>query len=331
MGDKSLQGFQELSHNQKYFLTPLSLVYVVNETRVESNDDFTDIKLVKLEEQPALEEFTNPMHDFKVKLEESGSTEFFAFSKKLNRVFTSTDKAITFSMVMNPHTPLLIRIMLVCSNVIFQPLSRCSYHSRGDSTTFRDHVVTHKDSVAKYFGTADGVYFRERLAILVPIEETGQKSISLEFKCLSSCYKIKKVATALIFTLEDEISGNILGRQVLNVHVSKNFKRDMELAEKAASVKRRLSGEFESEAAGPSASKRTIVDLSELKFLLPQEVVREFLEGTQQFIKAKLYNAEDDGLKGSLTTCLEKVNVMIDNFASNSVESGEHDYCKRKV
>ncbi|KAL1404780.1 hypothetical protein pipiens_018713 [Culex pipiens pipiens] len=96
-------------------------------------------------------------------------------SNKLNRIFTSTGKSLTFNMAMNPHTPLLVRIMLVCSNQLFQPLSRCSYHIRGDNTTFRDHVVTHRDSAAIYVGTANGIYQRERLAILVPIEEIGRE------------------------------------------------------------------------------------------------------------------------------------------------------------
>ncbi|KAL9693277.1 hypothetical protein quinque_012562 [Culex quinquefasciatus] len=136
------------------------------------DDDLSNINPAKLEEQPSLEEIINSFHDF----------------KKLNRIFTSTDKSLTFNMAMNPHTPLLVRIMLVCSNQIFQPLSRCSYHIRGDNTTFRDHVVTHRDSAARYVGTANGIYQRERLAILVPIEEIGQKSISLEFKCLTDFF-----------------------------------------------------------------------------------------------------------------------------------------------
>ncbi|XP_039443388.1 uncharacterized protein LOC120423592 [Culex pipiens pallens] len=280
------------------------------------DDDLSNINPAKLEEQPSLEEIINSFHDFKVTLEKSGSNDFHVFSQKLNRIFTSTDKSLTFNMAMNPHTPLLVRIMLVCSNQIFQPLSRCSYHIRGDNTTFRDHVVTHRDSAARYVGTANRIYQRERLAILVPIEEIGQKSISLEFKCLSSCYKIRKIATALVFTLEDENSNSVLGRQIFNVHVSKNYIRDMEVAERNGPHKRNLSKLFQDEAAGPSTGRDALIDLSELKLLLPPEMAGEFLEVNRQFFKAKLYSAQDDAIKNSLKLCLEKVDKVMCNFSN---------------
>lgn len=177
-------------------------------------------------------------------------------------------------------------------------------------------MVTHRDSAARYVGTANGIYQRERLAILVPIEEIGQKSISLEFKCLSSCYKIRKIATALVFTLEDENSNSVLGRQIFNVHVSKNYKRDMEVAEKNGPHKRNLSKLFQDEAAGPSTGRDTLIDLSELKLLLPPEMAGEFLEVNRQFFKAKLYSAQDDAIKNSLKLCLEKVDKVMCNFSN---------------
>lgn len=246
-----------------------------------------------------------PGIDFQAKIAETGRNDNYTFSSQLMKVFTSTDKPCTFEMSCNSSSTnqLIVRVMMVCANMPFQPLSRCAYHGKNDVTAESDHVVIRRDGPAEYVGTPDGKTFRERLALKIPMGNTSTKSITLEFKCLSSCHKIKKVSTALVFTLEDPVAGQLLGREVIPIQISKNFKRDMETAEKA--VVKRTAEIGQKRKQSPPAS--VVVDLDrpsgsstasggsvsvDLNLQLPPNAAKDFLKYAEQFFAAKLYGAE---------------------------------------
>lgn len=165
-----------------------------------------NVHLLESETALLLEEFSEKSVEFKVKLDITGKGDSYEISDALNRIYTSTDRSITFDIVYKSEhgSNLSVRIMLVGSNLLHHPLARCSYHRKGDNTTFKDHVVRHMDASAEYVGTATGMLYPERLAILVPLDQSGLKSITLDFVCLNSCHKIRKLKLALVFTLEDQ-------------------------------------------------------------------------------------------------------------------------------
>uniref|UniRef100_A0A8D8GDE7 Cellular tumor antigen p53 n=2 Tax=Culex pipiens TaxID=7175 RepID=A0A8D8GDE7_CULPI len=282
-----------------------------------------------------LDEFSDPSVDFRITLDKTGERDIYETSTKLNRIYTSTDRSITFDIVCKPRPDFnpKVRIMLVCANLLNHPLARCSYHRKGDNTTFNEHVVRHKDALAEYVGTATGKLFPERLAILVPLDESGLKSISLDFVCLNSCHKIRKLKLALVFTLEDQDSGNIFARRVFNIQISKNFKRDMEVAEKGPPAKRPAANppdiDVEPPAKQPLLEPSTSQQPSShavninLNFNLPLEAAQEFLNNAEHFFKAKLYQANEQQ-KRDLLPCLGKIRKEL-NSLSDKQEDEKKD------
>lgn len=256
-----------------------------------------------------------PGVDFQVKLAENGKNDNYTFSNQLKKVFTSVDKPCTFEMSCNsaPTNHLIIRIMLVCANMPYQPLSRCAYHVKNDTTQEKNHVIIRRDGSAEYVGTPDGKTFRERLALKIPMGNSSQKNITLEFKCLSSCHKIKKVSTALVFTLEDPVGGQLLGREIIPIQISKNFKRDMETAEKAGVKRSAEPGQKRKQSPssvadpGPSSSSTSEESVSvNLNLQLPPNAAKEFLRYADQFFAAKLYGA-DEAVEMELLPTLKKI------------------------
>ncbi|XP_039443351.1 uncharacterized protein LOC120423566 [Culex pipiens pallens] len=292
-----------------------------------------NVHLLESETALLLEEFSEKSVKFKVKLDITGKGDSYEISDALNRIYTSTDRSITFDIVYKPEhgSNPRVRIMLVGSNLLHHPLARCSYHRKGDNTTFKDHVVRHKDASAEYVGTATGMLYPERLAILVPLDQSGLKSISLDFVCLNSCHKIRKLKLALVFTLEDQDDKKNVGRQIFHLQVSKNFKRDMEVAEKGPPLKRpatelpddtaspnKQSHREQSTSPQPSSSRipagrstEERPDSIAMNLNLPHSAAQEFLQYSRQFFEAKLYRANEQE-KHELLPCLDKICKVLD-------------------
>lgn len=276
---------------------------------------FAEFKEVNCE--LSLEKLTNPEANFQVKIAEAGKNESYTHSDKLKKTFTSIEKPCNFEMSFNPISAVyaIVRVMLVCANKLCQPLSQCSYHAKNDKTEFKNHAILRTDGDAEYVGTPEGKHFRDRLALKIHMENSSQKTITLEFKCLSSCHKIPKISTALVFTLEDPIGGQLLGREVIPIQISKNFKRDMETAENAIerprpSKKRKQSPNSNPEPApsapateGPSGSNSVAIDLD---LDVPLSIAVDFLKYSEQFFEAKLYQA-DKATEKLLMPCLKKI------------------------
>ncbi|XP_001844340.2 cellular tumor antigen p53 [Culex quinquefasciatus] len=326
-----VNGFDPASEQTASFLDGTQTVQVLG-TYVEvesaellqSNQADLEPKLEDLEEpsydvnfQVSVEEFTSTEFNFKVKIAETGRNESYTYSNVLNKIYTSIEKHCTFEASFNSYSTILpiIRVMMVCANAPFQPLSRCAYHTKNDTTANKNHVVVRRDGSAEYIGMPEGETFRDRLALKIAMGDSCRKNITLEFKCLSSCYKIKKVSTALVFTLEDPVGGQLLGREIIPIQISKNFKRDMETAEKAAvkrtgdtSQKRKQAPNSVSAApvAGSSSKDPLSVDLN---LNLPRSAATDFLKYAEQFFAAKLYGA-DASTEQELMPCLKKIRLL---------------------
>lgn len=264
--------------------------------------------------------------DFQAKIAETGKNENYTYSNHLNKVFTSIDKPCTFELSCNAITtnPLIVRVMLVCKNMLFQPLSRCAYHLKNDTTELMHHVVIRRDGDGEYVGTPEGKSFRERLAMKIPMGNSSRKSITLEFKCLSSCHKIKKVSTALVFTMEDPVSGQLVGREIIPIQISKNFKRDMETAEKAVVKRSGESGQKRKQSPssaklndfnGPSCSSSCGQDSVsvDLSLKLPPNTAQDFIKYAEQFFAAKMYGAEKS-VEDELLPVLKKIRRIRDDI-----------------
>lgn len=208
-----------------------------------------------LNKTPTLDEHHDPVFDFNVDLngETSGKSSWM-FSSYLNKVFVKMGQACTFNITYQALTyqELYVRAMLVCSapEDMHQPVFRCENHRCSDSSNtklpevVRTHVMRCFNPSTQYVGTEQGVAFKDRLAVIIPlgttIKEQAALNISLEFVCQNSCRIINRRATAIIFTLEDA-QGQIFGKKSLHLKVCSCPKRDKQKEEEALGPVKRKS------------------------------------------------------------------------------------------
>lgn len=191
------------------------------------------------------------------------------FSELLRTYYTGPEKPCTFELSSEPSFkgPLAIRTMVISQNKPLEPLVRCHHHINNDHSESKHHVVVLRDGEAKYVGTPEGKDYKNRLAMLIEMGTIDRKSISFEFKCLSSCHKITKISTALAFYFEDAVSGKILGQKIIPIHISKNYERDMRAAENAmmnkSDRKRKLPIDF-NDQSHTAVNKAIMTDNSNL-------------------------------------------------------------------
>ncbi|XP_065074301.1 cellular tumor antigen p53-like [Ochlerotatus camptorhynchus] len=195
-----------------------------------------------LKQFPSVEVMTLPDINFQVSLpSESSDKTSWMYSDKLRKLFVKMGNTCTFnlSLLASPERTTTVRTMVICSSPEDRhiPVSRCDNHRCSDNQDIPDHIKTHvircKNEQVNYTGTKDGKTFEERLAILVPMDHSAKGGITLEFVCQNSCRNINRRATALVFTLEDQ-NGRILGRQVFQIKICTNIKRDKLNEEKTA-------------------------------------------------------------------------------------------------
>ncbi|KXJ76047.1 hypothetical protein RP20_CCG010437 [Aedes albopictus] len=201
----------------------------------------TSTNLEHLRQFPSVDPMTVPWINFQVSLpSETSDKTSWMFSRKLQKLFVKMGNTCTFniSLLSSLDRETLVRAMLVCSTPEDRhlPVSRCDNHRCSDNQDIPDFIKTHvvrcKNEQVNYTGTKDGKTFEERLAVLVPMGHSAKGGITLEFVCQNSCRNINRRATALVFTLEDQ-TGRILGRQVFQIKICTNIKRDMMNEEKA--------------------------------------------------------------------------------------------------
>ncbi|XP_065074299.1 cellular tumor antigen p53-like isoform X2 [Ochlerotatus camptorhynchus] len=208
-----------------------------------------------LNKTPTLDEHHDPVFNFNVDLngETSGKSSWM-FSSRLNKVFVKMGQACTFNISYQALTyqELYVRAMLVCSTPedMHQPVFRCENHRCSDSSNMKlsDGVKTHVmrcfNPSARYVGTEQGVAFKDRLAVIIPlgttIKEQAALNVSLEFVCQNSCRIINRRATAIIFTLED-VQGQIYGKKSLHLKVCSCPKRDKQKEEESLGPAKRKS------------------------------------------------------------------------------------------
>lgn len=220
----SLKGFDNLAPGQAIELD----VYTSH------IDPPTSTTLHHLKQFPSLEIMVLPWINFRVNLPSDASDKTsWMYSDKLEKLFVKMGNTCTFNVqfMASQEVTTVVRAMVVCSSPEDQhhPVSRCDNHRCSDNQDIPDdikmHVIRCKNEQVSYVGNKDGKVFEERLAVLVPMEHTSRAGITLEFVCQNSCRNINRRATALVFTLEDQ-TGRILGRQMFQLKICTNIKRD---------------------------------------------------------------------------------------------------------
>ncbi|XP_019546912.3 cellular tumor antigen p53 isoform X3 [Aedes albopictus] len=229
--------------------------------------------LEHLDRTPTLDELENPAYNFNVELsgETSGKSSWM-FSARLNKVFVKMDQACTFNISYQTltHQELYLRVMMVCSapEDMHQPVYRCENHRGGGNNNakvpdeVKAHVMRCFNPSARYVGTENGVAFKDRLAVLIPLGMTAQEqvglNVSLQFVCQNSCRIINRRATAVIFSLEDA-QGQILGKKSLHLKVCSCPKRDKLKEEEGMAPTKRKSDTQLQAPPGKKVSKVTSV------------------------------------------------------------------------
>lgn len=205
------------------------------------------LALEHLNRAPTLDEMQDPAVEFNVDLNgESSGKSSWMFSSRLNKVFVKMGQPCTFNVSYQVGAGLpqmQVRAMLVCSSLedMYQPIYRCENHRGNDrsnpnlSPEVIAHVMRCFNPSVRYVGTEQGVAFKDRLAVVVPldtnvVDQVVTSNVSLEFVCQNSCRIINRRPTAIIFTLEDG-HGQILGKKSLHLKVCSCPKRDKQKEE----------------------------------------------------------------------------------------------------
>lgn len=205
------------------------------------------LALEHLNHAPTLDELHDPVFNFNVDLNgESSGKSSWMFSSRLNKVFVKMGQPCTFNVSYQAGAGIpgmLVRAMLVCSSLedMYQPIYRCENHRGNDKSNpnLSQEVIAHVmrcfNPSARYVGTEKGVAFKDRLAVVVPldlnaVDQVVTSNVSLEFVCQNSCRIINRRPTAIIFTLEDG-HGQILGKKSLHLKVCSCPKRDKQKEE----------------------------------------------------------------------------------------------------
>lgn len=202
--------------------------------------------LEHLNRAPTLDEVHDPAFNFNVDLSgESSGKSSWMFSSRLNKVFVKMGQPCTFNVSYQAGGGFQpqVRAMLVCSSLedMYQPIYRCENHRGNDrsnpnlSSSVIAHVMRCFNPSVQYVGAEQGVAFKDRLAVVIPLAATAPdqvvtSNVSLEFVCQNSCRIINRRPTAIIFTLEDG-HGQILGKKSLHLKVCSCPKRDKQKEE----------------------------------------------------------------------------------------------------
>lgn len=170
-----------------------------------------------------------------------------AFNRE--KLFIKKGTKMTMNVAYQPQyrgEPLFVRAMLLFSKPaeMHLPVKCCANH-RNPATANPDwkpeqlsewaNIVKINDPKAEYKGLEEGLTFRDRLSITVPLESTHidengkiMQSIGLEFGCQNSCSSgINRRPVLIVFTLE-AANFEVLGKCAIEFKVCSCPKRDAE-------------------------------------------------------------------------------------------------------
>ncbi|XP_035891396.1 uncharacterized protein LOC118502829 [Anopheles stephensi] len=184
----------------------------------------------------------------------------FIYSQHLQKMYLKTDSICSFDVKCellgnaNLARKWYVRVMLVslAPESQHEPIVRCHNHLAKDNgpERIKKYVVRCKNVQHEYVGDANGPYFEDRCAVLVPLDpDELSVKIMLQFVCQNTCFNVNQRRTALVFTLENE-EGLVWARRMVQVKVCINYRRDMQNEENAA----RNSSTHLACVAGPSGS-----------------------------------------------------------------------------
>lgn len=255
--DTTTIGFQEQPQSQEFFVLNDQTTSTTDGSEARNQQPVTDILKTELREaedskkvwydknvEVSVEPVTKPGVEFHVEIDDNGKDKNYLFSEKLNKIYAGVDKQLNFNIRFNYNPNLsrkvLVRIMWVNKDKPFQPLYRCQKNNHVSyKNEPRNHVVVLlNDDSAEYVGTPEGKNFRDRIAVIIIMGNSTRMNIPLKIMCPSSCSGTNTPPTVLVFTLEDFDGGELLGREVVPIQVTSNFRRDMEAAEKALESKK---------------------------------------------------------------------------------------------
>lgn len=211
---------------------------------------------IHLDTAPSLEPIDAGYH-FDINM--NGVSKDWRYSSVLKKLYIKMGSTMSIN-VSYPLTQekLFVRAMILYDNPsdTHELVKRCANHKEaavlntGDSNP--NHILKCHNPHAVYLGDESGTKFRNRLAVLVPLEngtrnDDGNYSlaVSYEFGCQNSCGNRK--STSIVFTLENSTQ-QLLGRIPFQFKVCSSPIRDCnhDLQEKSNSRK----------ASGSKPSKR---------------------------------------------------------------------------
>lgn len=179
-----------------------------------------------------------------------GDSNSWLFHANLQKIFIKMNSAMTINISYNQGPGLFyLRAMILFDNPneMHLPVKRCANHSIMSSNNIigdNKHILKCLQPYATYSGTEEGILFRDRLSVVVPIEnarrdEDGNIEITYEFACQNSCTSgINRKSTSVVFTLENE-KFKVLGKKAVQFKVCSCPKRD---AERESREKRKSTG-----------------------------------------------------------------------------------------
>lgn len=318
-------------------------------------DPPTSTTLHHLKQFPSLEVMVLPWINFRVNLPSDASDKTsWMYSDKLQKLFVKMGNTCTFNVQFmgSQEVTTVVRAMVVCSSPEDQhhPVSRCDNHRCSDNQDIPDdikmHVMRCKNEQVNYVGNKDGKVFEERLAVLVPMEHTSRAGITLEFVCQNSCRNINRRATALVFTLEDQ-TGRILGRQMFQIKICTNIKRDKLNEENAvkedttASRKRKAERPYEIKKGKKlmrqssfvqikdeiSGSRRCEIDPVMVQVIMPnRRMAKRLLENAIGQVSTAIVRSSEDAERNTLMKFIHDIRRSKSSFGlPNSQSSVDSD------
>ncbi|KAH8416634.1 hypothetical protein KR222_000164, partial [Zaprionus bogoriensis] len=185
---------------------------------------------------PKLENHNNGDYCFGMVLEEPPKSHWM-FSVPLNKLYIRMNKTFNIDVkfkIKIPIQPLNLRAFLCFVKDVSGPVLRCQNHlstdAIKDNVSMRESLLRCENPNTMYCGTAQGKSISERYSVLVPLNMSRshqhgfiRQTLAFSFACQNSCFGRKE--TCLVFCLEN-ISGDILGQQVLYLKICTCPKRD---------------------------------------------------------------------------------------------------------
>lgn len=225
---------------------------------INTNDllpmDETDVNLECYIKDPIMSDYPREPHlervpdmvkvetDYKFEVNViNGDNNNWLFVPPLEKIFIKMQSVMNINVTYVPQMPperLYVRAMILYSNPdeMHLPVKRCANHRETDAShELVHHILRSCHTRAYYQGHDEGLLFKDRLSVVVPLEHQlaandgmAVEHIGLQFLCQNSCSSgINRRSTSMIFTLETHF-GKILGKKIVQFKVCSCPKRDAE-------------------------------------------------------------------------------------------------------